>query len=205
MSFYSNVNSSIQFADHIARRVNNVYPRMSISKYETFSSSKNFTNLMLRLDEDLNWIRYKFSDFSKDKKGNYLSQWKYLVDLIKKYKFGNCIESANLSEIAARVNGINDCQIATINAITKNKTSVSLDHAVLLVNGKKPYIIDTWLGFADTIPNAFYRFQHEFAKQMGLEKNSKFLPLKLMPFGKKHSVTPELQQKLKENFPELII
>ena len=31
-----------------------------------------------------------------------------------------------------------------------------------MIDDKKPYIIDSWLGFADYVPNAIQRYQKEF-------------------------------------------
>ncbi len=206
---YSNVSftssAQIRFADNIARRVNNAYPRVSASKFEAMRNVKSFHNSIFRLNEDLNWMRYKFSNFASHNRGDFVAQWKYLADNIKLQKKGNCQESANLAEIAARVNGINDCQVAEVKLLTADNKTFPLDHAVLLVNDeKRPYIIDAWLGFADSIPNAFKRFQSEFSKFMGLE-HSAMQNLVIEVQGKKHVISSDVQEKLKDTFPQLII
>ena len=202
ISFTSN--AKIRFADNLVRKVNNSYPRISVSKLENFKNTEKFQNYILKLRGNLNWQRSKFAAFAKDKRGDYLAQWKYLADNIKLYRTGNCQESANLTEIAARVNNINNCQLAQLKLLTKDNKVFPLDHVVLLVNDKKPYIIDAWLGFADFLPNAFKRFKYEFSRFIGLnlsEEQNLFLEAQ----GKKHDISNELLLKLKDTFSELII
>jgi len=97
---------------------------------------------------------------------NFIKNIKNVVEPIKRFKIGNCGESADLAAIAARVNGIKNISIASI----RTPTGVPFDHAVLLVNDKKPYIIDGWLGFADYIPNAINRYKKEFRNHFDFEK-----------------------------------
>ena len=87
---------------------------------------------------------------------------------IKKYKLGNCGESAQLAAIVAKINGIKDCHIAQI----CNHEAKDLDHSVLFVNDKKPYIIDCWLGFADYAPNALNKYKTLYNKIFKLKDNN---------------------------------
>ena len=65
----------------------------------------------------------------------------------------------------------------------KNTAEEYLDHVVLYVeNGKKSYIIDPWLGFADYLQNAIRRYKVYFGY--------------LFPFGKASS-----QQFMFEKYP----
>lgn len=41
---------------------------------------------------------------------------------------------------------------------------------VYVQNGTKPYIIDSWLGFADYVPNTIKRFQKEFRNISTIER-----------------------------------
>lgn len=161
-------NQTIRFADDIARRVNTCYPRLSSTTFIDLENSGKFKNSLDKLDDRINKMRmYKYDlfDYAKDVVGKSAA----LIYPIQRYHCGNCGESAHLSAIAAKLNGIRNCYPAML--ITKE--GKNLDHAVLLVKGEKPYIIDSWLGFADYVPNAMIRFKSEFLQHFDCEPNSK--------------------------------
>lgn len=56
----------------------------------------------------------------------------------------------------------------------------ALDHSILLIkNSNKPYIIDSWLGFADYVPNVLKSYNGVYNKHFELDNidisNSSFI------------------------------
>ena len=155
--YFNARNPKIRFADDIARNVNRVFPRISPTKVETFNKASWYEEdlleelwgklLLLRIElrtmKDLSLLSDKIN---------------FLFDSIKKHRIGNCGEAADLALIAAKTNGIENC----IRAHLETPRGESFDHAVVLINDEKPYIIDAWLGFADYIPNAIKKYQTIF-------------------------------------------
>lgn len=89
------------------------------------------------------------------------------AEIAKKFKLGNCGESADLVRACAIANGIKNHHSVSLYAY-KEKGALNLDHNIILVNlsknadwrncktfGKKAYVIDAWYGFADYVSNAF--------------------------------------------------
>ncbi|MBR5554646.1 hypothetical protein IKU74_01405 [bacterium] len=83
-------------------------------------------------------------------------------------KVGNCGESADLSYLAARANGLKNSYRADL----VSPAGDCYDHAVVIVDekGKNPYVIDAWLGFADYLPKAIERYQKDFRQHFDFEK-----------------------------------
>ena len=161
-------NQTIRFADDIARRVNQCYPRVSSTKVECCNNISKFPCLENNLMEKVsNCVRKLKSDLF-DEDYSFCENIKAFITPVKKYKIGNCGESAQLSAIVAKVNGIKDCHLVTL-----VKNDEEFDHAILLVNDKKPYIIDAWLGFADYVPNTIQRYKNEYYKIFNFEPNDK--------------------------------
>jgi len=208
-------NPEISYADDIARRVNQCYTRFSSSLILDSNNINYFPELKRKLDYDTRIMRYclKFKLVSSITLGEKL---KAITDTIKIFKTGNCRESANLAEIAARTNGIKDCCYAGV-YIKDNSQNIDLDHAVLLVKNKnKPYIIDAWLGFADYLPNAVKRYKSEFRHHFDLpslkhnDLSEKKVKLIFIPEPMDNSINDIFmygykQEELKELYPELII
>jgi len=197
-------NQTIRFADDIARRVNQCYPRVSASNFSDMKNIDYFKRMEINLTG-------KLSDMREDKldklfKAKTLKEMLLaIVEPIKESKVGNCGESAELSAIAAKANGIKDCYIVNI----KGEYDNDLDHMVLYVNDKKPYIIDAWLGFADYVPNAVNRYKSEFSRHF--DKDS--LNYKFVFAQKEDGYDYFLDYKFSDNnvallrrlFPELVI
>lgn len=161
-------NQTIRFADDIARHVNKCYPRISSTNVESFVNICAFRNLKKRLNADMgNKLRAEISHYY-DSADNFMEKILAFIKPIKKYKLGNCGESAQLAAIVAKINGIKDCHIAQI----CNHEAKDLDHSVLFVNDKKPYIIDCWLGFADYAPNALNKYKTLYNKIFKLKDNN---------------------------------
>ncbi len=160
-------NQTIRFADDIARHVNKCYPRISATMVNEFVNINAFRNLKKRLNmEATDNLRCEISN-NYDETNSFIGKILAFLKPIKKYKFGNCGESAQLAAIVAKINGIKDCHIAQI----CNHEGKDLDHSVLFVNDKKPYIIDCWLGFADYAPNALNKYKTLYNKIFKLKDN----------------------------------
>ena len=163
---FSSRNKTIRLADDISRRVNIAFPRISPSKIATKNNSNKFTTLIERLNTGIS------DEVREETKEMYLEANTFMAEIlailkpVKKYKLGNCGESAHIGTIAAKVNGIKDCCPAYL---YKNDGE-DLDHmAVYVYDKKKPYIIDPWLGFADYLDNTITRYKNEFASILEIE------------------------------------
>lgn len=154
---FSARNPKIRFADDIVRKVNKEYPRISTSKVECF---KNFFHFPLLLNNlwELTADTRDFIRLSYLNSSSFSDKISSLLLPIKLSKLGNCKESAQLAILAAKANGIENCEIAYL----ESPEGFDYDHAVVLVKDKKPYIIDAWLGFADYVPNAIEKYQKDF-------------------------------------------
>lgn len=201
-------NAEIRFADDIARKVNQVFPRISSSKIEDFKNINQYENVYRRAQLKIDLMRSdKYEAY--DKFHTFSKKLLAITSVIKAHKVGNCGESAQLSEIAARANGIKDCFCASVLWKGSFGYKYSMDHSVLLVkNNGKPYVIDSWLGFADYLPEAIKRYQKEFRIHFDFKhKNGKMCidrPVSYDPtgkiFAKKYS-----DEELRKLYPELIL
>lgn len=200
---FTSLNKEIRFADDIARAVNRNYPRISSTRMECLEHSEEFAQLIENLDSKNDYIRI-LTNIKLKQTRNPIEKIKILLNSIKNYRFGNCGESAELSLIAAKLNGIKDCSIRAV----EHPDGYGYDHAVVYVeNGKKPYIIDSWLGFADYVPNTIKRFQKEFRKNFWFElmenEQMTFQPTKISTIEKLlKRISPD---ELKKLCPELFI
>lgn len=196
-------NKTIRFADDIARRVNTCYPRVSSTIFEDFHNVGKFRNLMIELFNRINMMREYKSDLLYSAKGT-LSKMCALIYPIKMFHCGNCRESAQLSVIAAKANGIKDCSLASIHTMDGR----SLDHGVAYVDGKNPYIIDSWLGFADYVPNAITRYKSEYLHHFDIDRNTKIKFMK-RDGSYDYFLNTELEkddlEKLRKFLPEIIL
>ena len=164
---FTSRNSTIRLADDIARKVNNAFPRVSKSKIENFKNynSRGFLNFKLR-EKTSRMRRLKDSRFNNATH----SIQKLLAFLmpVKDAKIGNCAESAQIASIAAKMNGIDNVFIARL----RSATGDSFDHQVLLVQDETPYVIDSWLGFADYIPNVLEKYKGVYRQNFDFSKNN---------------------------------
>ena len=148
-------NRTIRFADDIARRVNQCYPRISLSTIKTFDNAKLYPSLINNITKKLKKnVRKTKSNFYDDA-DSFCKKIKAFISPVKHNGIGNCGESAQLASIVAKVNGIKDCNL--VNLYTAE--GKDLDHTVLFVYDDKPYIIDSWLGFADYFPNTLNKYK----------------------------------------------
>ncbi len=197
-------NPTIRFADDIAKRVNKYYPMVSSSKISWFNNADKFETLYKRYEKKIENIRDMQNYYFRLDNG-FKEALQLFTLPIKKMKVGNCGEAAILSEIAARANSIRDC----FHAKVSTKSGNDFDHAVLLVkNNNKPYIIDSWLGFADYIPRVIEKYKSEYSQYfVGLnEEKIKFIPIEGCATYIFTKMFPNYSEKnLKNLYPELVI
>ena len=192
-------NPQIRFADDIARKVNQEYPRFSPSKMECFNKSHNYISGLekqwSRLFEMREIVNRKLR-LSKNPQ-----KIEILLNSVKTSKLGNCGEAAELTLISAQANGIKNCKKARL----ENPYGRSFDHAVVLVEDKKPYIIDTWLGFADYVPNAIKRYQKDFRNCFDFRNNGEKIVIKEAEIFLNDPLPEKTIENIKQSHPELVL
>lgn len=206
-------NPEIRFADDIARKVNKTYPRISSTIIFGFNNIEQHPNVERRIANKIYEFRelrhkqiYKALRFNDL---DYKKISKIVTSLTKKFKAGNCIESTNLSLIAAKANNLENVSTAYV----KHPNGQEYDHAVVLVNkdSKKPYVIDSWLGFADYVPNAIKRYQKEYSKHFdfGVMPSDAMIieadKWQMLSYTLNHNPAQRVAKNLKKMFPELVI
>ncbi len=155
---FTSRNATIRRAEDIARRVKNAFPMQSPIKFGVYVSAPQNLLAIIRLDKKLNLMREYMKEKVKEE-FSFIGQVKKSVSPIKKNKVGNCGEATLLTAIAAKVNGIKGVYTARLASDKK-----ALDHDLVFINAEKPYVIDTWLGFADYEQNAISRLKNEYKK-----------------------------------------
>ncbi len=196
---FTSRNKTIRFADDIARRVGSEYPILSDTKLEGLRTSGQYSAAILRLRRDINSMRSKRLAFLPQLAGDDLiKKWRLYADCIGDNKIGNCSEFAKLGQITGFTNGLEKCRIAEL----KSTSGRAYDHALVLVQDEKPYIIDPWLGFADYVSNVFARYKRDFANYLGIREGEK---LCVEPLDRKLTFTQEGYLQLQKNFPELVL
>ena len=174
LSFQSR-NKTIRFADDIARHVNKCYPRISSSIVDDFVNIQCFRGLKKQLGYNIREkLRYDISKAFDDGE-SFIKKIKAFIKPIRKHRLGNCGESAQLSAIVGKTNGLKNSYIANLETVEHK----GLDHSVLYVNDKKPYVVDAWLGFADYVPNAIQRYKNEFGYHFDIADGDKITFKKL--------------------------
>ena len=155
---FQSKNNSIRFADDIARKVNKCYPRISSSRVLCYKNTNDFLpfleSIILKTVCGMRFMK----DEMYENAHSFYGKIRAFIEPVKKYKLGNCGESAQLAAIAAKINGIKHCHIAHV----YNPNGKDMDHAILFVNAKKPYIIDSWFGFADYVSKALNKYKSEY-------------------------------------------
>lgn len=194
---FTSRNPVIRKADDIVRRVNRVYPGISLSRLEDFNNIEHFPDLFEKFYYKLKDLRLEIDSIINETDVN------KFPNVIKKAKIRNCGESAMLAGIAARTNGIDKFYKYAL----WSDCAGNLDHSVVLVrNGGKPYIMDAWLGFADYVPKAMERYKSEFGHHFELDGNpSERLFLKPQYSGYLKLVKSKEQEVLRKMFPDLIV
>lgn len=169
---FTSRNKVIRRADDIARHVNKKFPRISSTIVADYSHADEFRNVVNAIIYD-NIISLRSEEaILFDDAETLMAAADSFILPVKKHKRGNCFESAALSALTAKANGINKVYLAKL--LSKIGGNVrDQDHAVLLVNGTKPYVIDAWLGFADYVPEAFLKYKKEFSYHFDIREGEK--------------------------------
>lgn len=202
---FTSRNKTIRFADDIVRKVNKEFPRISSTIVDDFESWKSKPDYLFALSDRIAQLRKKrlesfcqIDDFTK--------RFDSFISLMKKFKLGNCDESTHLMSIVAKLNGIRNCYPVLL----KSPCGFDLDHVVLYVDGKKPYIMDAWVGFADFVPEAKLRYQKEYRKHFKFDESES----EKIVFQKQRNVysnfvsldfSNKQMKKFQKRYPDLII
>ncbi len=197
-------NETIRFADSIMRKVKENYPVISATRVDCFQYVYPSYNLEVILHGRCNTMRKEAVLNFYNAETSYEKILSYVLP-IKKYHIANCGEFGLLSAIASKVNGLKNCYPAII----KTSEGKTLDHVALYVKDKNPYIIDSWLGFADYVPNAVTRYKNEFYRFFDdFQRNDELVFVKQnnQYCNYINEITSDEQiNTLKILFPELII
>lgn len=194
---------TIRFADNMARKVNTDFPHISSSKVTCFKNYEMFPDLVLSLVEKTRFCMRFMKDELYDNAVSIADFVKAFIEPVKQYKIGNCGDCAHIAAIIAKVNNIKNCGIVHIGTMNGK----DLDHAIVFVNEKVPYIIDPWLGFADYVPNALKRYEKEFKYCFDTEDGdiftfSSFTDDEYTDFFKKELDNNQIKEILKK-YPKL--
>lgn len=174
---FTSRNSTIRYADDMVRHVNNLFPRISSTLVEDYANAPKFQKVVdaIIFDNIFNMRTAKMVLF--DDAERLIDAADAFILPVKSYKRGNCSESAALSAITAKVNGIKKAFVAKLFSSVDGDVR-DQDHMVLMVEDKKPYVIDAWLGFADYLPEAFLRYKKEFARHFDIREGEKLFFLR---------------------------
>ena len=205
---FTSRNLTIRQAEEIGRRVNNAFPMQSSSKFRAMRKDSNdiFVHLAFRnLNKKIKLMRDYLIE-KGEQTSDFVKKFQIYTSSIRKNKVGNCAESATLTAVAAKANGIKGAYVATLASGNKH-----IDHDVVFINAERPYIIDTWLGFADYEQNAIKRWQGEYKNFLNAEdsdlKNIRVVRHKDIgcPRSTDKELTPAEINKLKKLYPELVL
>ena len=205
---FTSRNAVIRKADDLARRVNTLCPRVSQTLICDFKHIDEHRYVKIKLNDKTRQMRnLKQSRFFSAT--HPIQKLISFIQPVQERKVGNCGESAQIAAIAAQMNGIKDFTIASV----EGKNGYNFGHAVLLVNDKKPYIIDPWLGFADYLDGASQRYQKDYSSHFDFKKK-KLQRLIFEPEAYKKDeynrflrkpISSEDLETLKKLYPQLII
>ena len=198
---FSSHNKTIRIADKVARDVNNNYRHISSSKFVASKYIERFPGLKKRLGKLTMHKMRKLKDKLYDDAATHLQKIMSFIEPVKKYKVCNCGDGTQIAAIMAKVNGINDCHIVHL----CNQDGKDLNHAASFVNDIKPYIIDTWLGEADYVPNmmtkykSLFRFEDDAQPGLCTKIDDEYTDFLKDDFSKKQ------RKKILKIYPELKI
>ena len=207
-------NSVIKKADNIARHVNKLYPRVSGTKMyslDSYASNKTyfyykcFGKVFSKYKKKIKHVRNLLKTLYNCEKSNFY-KCNFYSELITSEKAGNCGESSFLARMIAACNGIKNTKIVYLDCQGKN-----LDHYMVYVNDKKPYIIDSWLGFADYVPNALEKFRSEYSKFIDINELTREPSLKFMESQENFITNDKMQfseiliNQLVKKHPEFVL
>ena len=157
----------IQLGQKICRVVNEEFPHYSITKFKPLISRHIAKTSNPAAIHKISGIMYS------NRPQMYINGAQYLSDLfpfVEKYKSFNCYESANLSELALKINGVKNSYTANL-----YKGDANVDHVVCLFNrdgspfngeikNNQTIIIDAWAGVCDFANKLFKEYEGYWAE-----------------------------------------
>ena len=194
----------IRFADDIARYSARTFPCVSVTKLAPYCRSKAQEKSLNELSAQIDNVRATyFAKYPNAK--TFGEQVDSIVGTIQSLKVGNCGESSLITSFVARLNGLKNVYVAEL----RKGLFSPLDHCVIFVKDKKPYVIDSWLGFADYFDRAIQRYKNEFADLLNIPKDAdiSIMPMSNAAFAdilKPNFTKAELEQ-IRKKFPEMIM
>ena len=203
---FTSRNATIRRADDIVRLSRNAFPMISSSRIDTFKNVSHFNDFLFKISRELNEERFRRLDKIHSHKST-VGKVFVLLKSLKTKKLGNCAEHAEVALLAAKFNGIKKAYLASL--FTPDKKP--LDHCIILVEDKKPYVIDGWLGFADYVPEAVKRWQKEYNHMLDFAeaKTEKINIIKrretLYDSFLEKDFSPLEEEIIKKFYPELIL
>lgn len=157
----------IRKADDIARSVASTFPVVSVSRYSGLPNHKIFFDSLKRTDEILTVVRREMCSAEVASYLSTVDKVKNIFRLISRYKVGNCGEITDISTVFAKLKNLKGVKVARL----LNGADQDLDHVVTYIeNDGNPYIIDSWLGFADYVPNALQKYKTVYRKYFPIDK-----------------------------------
>ena len=206
--YFTSRNATIRQADDIARRINTLCPRVSQTLIRDFKHIDEYNYVKIKLNDKTRQMRnVKQSRFFNATHS--IQKLISFIQPVQERKVGNCGESAQIAAIAAQMNGIKDFTIVSL----EDKNGHNFDHAVLLINDKKPYVIDPWLGFADYLDGASQKYQKDYSQHFDFKKG-KLQKIIFEPETYKKDeynhflrkpISPVDLETLKKLYPELVV
>lgn len=170
-------NAEIRYADDIVRRINNQFPRISLSRVDDFIKSRpqkvtQGQRDFLKNKSDL-WRNVRNARPQYDK--NPIGYIKHVVASVFNLKLGSCGESGSLGKLGLAVNNIEGTRV-TLKGFNGPKCKTDMNHCIVIVKmakdaklhdyrtfGDKAYVVDPWMGFVDYVPNAFKRYEAAYS------------------------------------------
>lgn len=185
-------NKTIRYADDLARHVNKNFPLLSSTKLNKLKTGfqRKFNGMHERINNKITNSRHLQKNAIMCNPDDFVA-FEEFSKVLKTTNAGNCGELSMMTFVMAKMNKIDNAKIVSM----KTDTNKSLDHSVVLVNAKKPFVIDAWLGFADYVPNAIQRYKSEFSENF----DKRLLKSRNLKFVTRDSIQDFIFSKIVEN------
>lgn len=212
----------IRLGQQVCRTVNNVFPHYSLSKFNPMIE-KHLTKV--KSPQKVLWKVIEFNNERPGKPENYYNNESYIGDLfsfIDKFHCFNCQESAILSLLILKLNGIKNAY----NAFIRNGLADS-NHAVCIFNrdgselvpcvkgGKETFkiennktiIVDPWTGICDFANNAFNEYHGFWNEHLKPEKKDEPVATGIYNFDRIQNIdfSEAFLESVRKEYPNLII